>query len=934
MRRHQRIARLPERRTPLRKIVGLLGLLAAWGSLAAIGFADERERFFEQHVRPILVDHCVACHGPNTQEGGLRLDSRSGIIAGGDSGSALVIGQPDKSLLISAIQRQGDLAMPPEDPLRPEQIARLMQWIQDGAFWPQAAASTGSLVDQHWSLMPVREPQIDTTQSLDWAQSKTDALLLRRLAEVDLTPSGIADRQTLIRRLSYDLRGLPPAPDEVERFLADPSPDAVSRLVDRWLATPQFGEQWARHWLDVARYADNKGYVFFEKQDYPWAYTYRDYVIRALNSDRAYHRFVIEQLAADQLDDLESPSDLAALGFITVGGHFINNTHDIIDDRIDVITRGLLGLTVACARCHDHKYDPISQADYYALYGVLRSSVEPLVPPPLDPVKSESLTEYNATLQDRHQALIDFVTGKYEKLIEGSRQRIDEYLVAVFRRRTHPSAEEFMLIADPNDINPAMITRWEAYLDRIATQDHPIWGPWAAALEQCDEAGRVDLSESLSKQASRWNPLLVDQLTQTAPADVSGLAQIYGQVFRDIDDQWQSETSVSNADRLAENARESLRQELYGEGTPADLPPELDWGFLSLFPDRATQNEYKKLLKSLEEWLVNPAEAPARAMVLIDHERPADARVFLRGNPNRLGEVVPRRFLSLLDPTQTSFTNGSGRRELADAIVDPNNPLTDRVMVNRTWMHLLGQPLVSTPADFGLRSESPTLPDVFDQTVIEFRRSQHSPKALIRRLVLTSTYQQESLWRAEGEVIDPGNRYFWRQHSKRLQFEAMRDTLLAAANRLSQQIGGPSEDLVQQLGHRRTVYGYINRLDVPPILTTFDFPNPSVMNPMRQRTTVAPQALFWLNQPHILTLAEEVENRADLKDLDPEAKLQRLALILWGRPATPDELDWALEFLESSNPAGSEEGNQTIDSQAWVPLIHAFLMSNETVFID
>jgi mono/diheme cytochrome c family protein len=929
-----RTAKPPERRTCLHRIAGLLGLLATWASLTGSGYADERERFFEQHIRPILVDHCVACHGPNTQEGGLRLDTRSKMISGGESGPALVVGQPNKSLLIAAIQRQGDLAMPPDDPLSPEQIARLIQWIQDGAFWPQATTTTESLAEQHWSLRPVREPPLDMPQPLDWAQSKIDALLLGRLAQVGLAPSAIANRRTLIRRLSYDLRGLPPTPDEIDRFLTDPSPDAVSRLVDRWLATPQFGEQWARHWLDVARYADNKGYVFFEKQDYPWAYTYRDYVIRALNSDRAYNRFVVEQLAADQLDDLESPSDLAALGFITVGGHFINNTHDIIDDRIDVITRGLLGLTVACARCHDHKYDPISQTDYYALYGVLRSSVEPLVPPPLDPVKSESLTEYNATLDERHQALIDFVTRKYDTLIQGSRQRINEYLVAVFRRRTHPSAEEFMLIADPNDINPAMITRWEAYLDRIATQDHPIWGPWATALAQCDESDRVDLAETLADHASSWNSLLVEQLTLAAPKDVESLAGIYGQVFRDIDDQWQSESSSSDLGRLAEDSRESLRQELYGEETPADLPPELDWGFLSLFPDRATQNEYKQLLKSLEEWLVNPAEAPARAMVLIDHERPADARVFLRGNPNRPGEVVPRRFLTVLDPAQTAFATGSGRRELADAIIDPDNPLTDRVMVNRTWMHLMGQPLVSTPADFGLRSQSPNLPELFDQAVVDFRRAHHSPKALIRRLVLTSSYQQRSFGRAEAERIDPENQYFWRQHSKRLQFEAMRDTLLVAADRLSQQIGGPSEDLVQQLGHRRSLYGFINRLDVPPILTTFDFPNPSVMNPMRQRTTVAPQALFWLNQPHILTLAEEVESRIDLKDLDAEAKLHRLALILWGRPATQNELEWALEFLAVSDPTVNGEGKRTFDEQAWVPLIHAFLMSNETVFID
>ena len=298
----------------------------------------------------------MGCHGPNVQEGGLRLDTRTGVFQGGDSGPAVMPGQAEKSQLITAIRRTEDRAMPPEEALAPKDIESLRQWIADGAFWPSDTDDSDSLGEQHWSLIPIREPRLPVDPDSNWPHKKVDALLLKRLVDQQLTPSPQVNLRTLIRRLSYDLKGLPPELDEIERVLEDSSPDAISRLVDRFMASPRYGEHWARHWMDVARYADNKGYVFFEQPEFPWAFTYRDYVIRALNQDRPYDRFVMEQLAADKLDDLESPADMAALGFITVGGHFVNNTHDIIDDRIDVVTRGLMGLTVTCARCHDHKY--------------------------------------------------------------------------------------------------------------------------------------------------------------------------------------------------------------------------------------------------------------------------------------------------------------------------------------------------------------------------------------------------------------------------------------------------------------------------------------------------------------------------------------------------------------------------------------------------
>ena len=367
-------------------LVAVLGILAT--SATVLAAEPSAVEFFETQVRPVLAANCFECHGPKKQESDVRLDSREAMMIGNSDGPVVVPGDPDRSRLVKAIRRQGDIKMPPDKPLPQPAVEALASWIKAGAPWPEkdaaisaasSAESIAAAAKRHWAFQPVREPPIPSVQNSAWLKNSVDAFVLTRLEAGHIPPAPAADRRTLIRRATFDLIGLPPTPTEVDDFVGDKSSNAFARVVDRLLASPRYGERWGRYWLDVARYADTKGYVFMEERKYPFAYVYRDWVIEALNNDLPYDKFLIEQIAADRLANHDDGS-LAAMGFLTVGRRFLNNRPDIIDDRLDVICRGMMGLTVTCARCHNHKFDPIPTEDYYSLYGVLASSIEKQVP--------------------------------------------------------------------------------------------------------------------------------------------------------------------------------------------------------------------------------------------------------------------------------------------------------------------------------------------------------------------------------------------------------------------------------------------------------------------------------------------------------------------------------------------------------------------------
>ena len=897
------------------------------------------DEFFERRVRPVLAAHCISCHGSRQQKGGLRLDSRAALLRGGERGAAIHPGQPAESLLLHAVTYRGELQMPPDGPLPPTAVAALQRWISEGAAWPAAEGerlSADSSVRWHWAFQEVRSPTPPREITAGWSRNPIDRFVQWRQQGRGLLPSPPAELRTLVRRLSFDLLGLPPAPAQVEAVVRDLRPDRLSRLVDRWLASPQYGERWARHWLDIARYADNKGYVFFEDQSFPWAYTYRDYVVNAFNRDLPYDRFVRQQLAADQLDLGADRRPLAAMGFLTLGGHFMNNIHDIVDDRIDVVSRGLLGLTVTCSRCHDHKYDPISQADYYSLYGVFRSSYEPTTPPLFEPPpQTEQYDKFKLEMERRDQQLREFVEAKHRDLVTTTRQRLDEYLVAVKRTRGQPPTDNFMLLTDTGAINPAMLLRWQVYLGKTIQQSHPVWRPWSALCELSE----AEFSSAAAALVARWqdssgessvNPLVLESL-DPPPVSIEGVAKAYGRLFKQIDQRWQNELQQALAAErpqptaLQDAPSEQVRRELYGKHSPVMVPPIFGWGFIALFPDRGTQGEYKKLLKAVEEWSRKGDGAPPRAMVMLDRENPFQPRIFQRGNPNRMGRSVPRRFLEFLSPQGQAFAHGSGRRELAEAIVARENPLTARVLVNRVWQHHFGRGLVGTVSDFGTRSTPPTHPDLLDFLATQFVRSGWSIKRLHRQILDSATYLQASDDRTAAAQADPENRLLWKMNRRRLSFEATRDSLVAVSGDLDCQMGGPPVELLKPgFVPRRTLYGFINRMDVDPLLTTFDFPNPAATSGQRETTTVAPQSLYLMNNAFVEEAARRLAQRTDVVGVpEVEARLQRLYALLFARPASLREIELAVGFLGAD-----------VNLEKWTRYVQTLLMGNEFVFLD
>jgi len=894
-------------------------LFTHWGapnSHAADPIDSASLDFFESKIRPLLVENCHACHSQESgkSKGGLFLDSRQGLLSGGSRGPAIVAGNPSQSLLIQAVRHEHpELKMPADAPrLSDAQLGDLEAWIAMGAPDPRTGPSPakGSIEKQaknHWAFQPIRDVPPPAVKETSWPSNPVDHFILAKLEEAGMRHAPPADRRTLIRRAYFDVTGLPPSVAEVEDFLRDDAPDAYERLVDKLLDSSRYGEKWARHWLDVARYADTKGYVFEEERRYPYAYTYRDYVIQSLNNDLPFNQFIIEQLAADRLDLGEDKRPLAAMGFLTLGRRFLNNQNDIIDDRIDVTSRGLMGLTVSCARCHDHKFDPIPIEDYYSLYGVFSSSREPGEKPLLGAASLPP--EHPAYLEEktkRETELSEFTRQKQAEVLADLRKRGGEYMLAAHEGAALGDASKLESLAKERKLDAGVVRRWVAYL-KDKTQD-PLFGPWIALAglpaEGLEEAIPAAIGKFKSEPPFPVNPILLEALSHKNPKSLAEVSEVYGKVFESISSKWAEVAKEGGKPSTLPPDEEPIRLALFDDGAPPNIPA----GDIPRLYDVPTAQKSRALRRKSEELDAVHPGAPPRAMVMLDNDTPAKPVVFVRGNPNNRGKSVPRQFLGLLaGESRQPFQSGSGRLEMAQAIASDTNPLTPRVIVNRIWLQYFGNGLVRTPSDFGLRSEPPTHPGLLDHLAANFVAQGWSLKKLHRQILLSSAYRQSSHNAEDYSQSDPANELLSRMPRKRLELEPFRDTLLAVSGDLDSKFGGQPVDLFGSPStSRRTIYGFVERQNLPGLFRTFDFASPDASSPQRFKTTVPQQALFMMNSPFVLEQTRAFVRREEfLSATFDEDKVRALYRAALQRSPSPEELAASLAFVAEArdNPA-------------------------------
>lgn len=909
-----------------------LGLgLCAWIGAGAASVAaaqppapDARagEEFFETKVRPILAEHCQSCHGPNKEFSGLRLDSLERATKGGDLGPAVVPGNPGESLLVQAITHEGDLdlKMPPERPKLPDEaIGAIVEWIRMGAPWPEGRPTDDpeSAARGHWAFRPIERPEVPVPPAPGaGASNPIDAFVEAGLREGGMEPAPPADKLALLRRAHFDLTGLPPTWDEVRAFLEDDSPDAFAKVVDELLASPHYGERWGRHWLDVARYADTKGYVFQEERRYPYSHTYRDYVIRAFNEDLPYDRFVMEQIAADRMDLGDDTRPMAAMGFLTIGRRFLNNQQDIIDDRIDVVTRGLMGLTVACARCHDHKYDPIPTEDYYSFYGVFDSSTEPSEPPilkgPGEPTP-EGDEDYRKRIAEEEAKVAAFLDETRAAKVRDLRERVGEYWLAAFEIEFRADHAELDAAARRRELRPELLRfaarRWGEALNRESVP--PALTVWARYRKLAADGWPAEPPAELERELAEAGAAWAEALIRPAPSSAAELAERHAALFK------KALADRAEGGDAADPGTGGLREWLLAEGGP--IEPGASFNERQ-FLDRADRNRLQELRRNVDRLKANHPGSPERAMALVDKPEPRDAPILIRGNPGRPGALAPRRFLKLIDgEAREPFRDGSGRLELARRIVSPDNPLTARVLVNRVWQHHFGAGLADSPSDFGTRSDPPSHPELLDWLAWTFMHEDGwSIKTLHRRIMLSETYQRSSDHPRASEYaeLDPTNRRLWKFNRRRLDFEALRDATLAVAGRLDRTMGGKSVSIVDPpFATRRTVYAYIDRQNLEGLFRSFDFADPNISIGKRFVTTVPQQALFLMNSPFQMEQARALaDSVASAGSGTPGDRVVELYRRLFGRDPSAEEFRLGVEFLTAGEARDREDAGASRES--------------------
>ncbi|MEQ8787190.1 MAG: PSD1 and planctomycete cytochrome C domain-containing protein [Pirellulaceae bacterium] len=909
--------------------------------------AAESLEFFEKSVRPLLVKHCYECHSTDEVNGGLTLDSRAGVLKGGDSGPAIVAGDPDNSLLIEAVRyKNSDLQMPPQNALSATEIAALEKWVTMGAPDPRVATAAaakprmGMSIEEgrrFWSLQPVADPPIPPVNNSDWARTPIDAFVLAKLEAAGLQPAPPADKRTLLRRVTYDLTGLPPTPEEVQAFLDDDSPEAWGAVVERLLNSPHYGVRWGRHWLDVARYADSNG--LDENLAYGNAWRYRDYVVDAFNNDKPFDRFLIEQLAGDLLPQADRETRTAT-GFLSLGAKVLAEPDkekllmDIIDEQLDTTGKVFLGMTLGCVRCHDHKFDPLKQTDYYALAAIFKST-QTLGDTNTGAIKHwheysyadeaerERLKQVEARIAEKKAAASKFKSQTMAKLRDEARAKATEYLIAAAGFDTSMPLTQVASIAEPLGLHPRILHHCRLHLDYH--QDDPL--------------------------LAKWHEL-------AAAGDAAGIEQHYRPLFE------RSKAAFAEAKKkdakvtsLDDPQLEAARAALNDASGLLAVPPKPEFAF-----DAETLAEYDRLM---EEARLIESSAPDESAVMgvADGAVLSSLPIHIRGSHRNLGDPVAREFPEVMRTSSVRPVlpnSRSGRLELARWMASTQHPLTARVFVNRVWRWHFGEGLVKSTDNFGVLGDRPSHGELLDWLARRFMESGWSVKELHRLILASNVYRMASsspqAEKAEG--VDPENRLLWKFRLQRLEAEQIRDAILAVCGRLDTTLGGKtiplrnrqfvfnhtSVDHTKYDSLRRAIYLPVVRNNVYTLFEQFDFPDPTMPTGSRNSTVVAPQALLLMNSDLVMDSADAMAAQLMEHTADDLARVQQAYQRAFARPPSGEETERAVEFVraltaadageaQSGEGPSSDAQSTRAEQRAWALFCQSLLASNEFLYL-
>ncbi|QDU09937.1 DUF1553 domain-containing protein [Gimesia aquarii] len=948
--------------------------------------------FFEKKIRPVLVEHCYECHSgePDVESASFVVDTREGMLQGGDSGKAVVPGNLKQSLILQAIEHDPDFyAMPPDEKLPVQVINDFKKWIQMGAPDPRKGKATTRpktkkqlAIDfdkerEFWSFRPLKNPKVPDVKDKTWSANPIDRFILAKLEQSKLKPVSDADKRTLIRRVYFDLTGLPPSPEEIQEFLNDKSPQAYEHLIDRLLNTPQFGETWGRHWLDLARYADSNGLdinlTFYN------AWRYRDYVIKAFNEDKPYDQFIREQIAGDLLpyeNDAELSRNIIATGFLAMGAKMLSERDkeklrmDVVDEQIDVTGRAFMGMTLGCARCHDHKFDPIPMTDYYALAGIFRSTetvkgnrlnnqfvsgwmTRPL---PIKPEHAAALEKYQSQLKSLEKKLK--ASSKELKSLQNKKDQQehlkslpgivvdDVHAVKTGEWKESIYSKNYLGTGYIHDLNQSKGEKSVRFVP-----DLPAAGKYEVRFAFAGSNGRANRVPVTIHSHQGAKTVYVNQ---SKPAPIDSMFVSLGRF--EFEAGKNSSVVISNkgtSGYVIVDAVQFLpqfelpKQEAALAGAIEARKPE----------DTTRQKKIKSLqvavkkLKSQIAELKEQAPPPAPvALAVGEQPEPGDYRIARRGNIHQLGDKVDRGFLTIASVVKSRPVSPrqSGRLELANWLSRPENPLASRVIVNRVWKHLFGNGLVRSVDNFGHLGEQPTHPELLDYLAIRFVKEGWSIKTLISQIMLSKTYRLSSEFSAAQYEQDPGNHTLWRMNRRRLSAESIRDAVLSISGKIDLKQGGSSVDhypeqavnpnknqKVKENPHqyRRSVYLPIVRGNVPAALAVFDFPAPEMLVGNRPVTTVPAQALFMMNSPFVVEQAQATAQRLleDAKQNDQE-RISQLYLTCLGREAEAAEQTEALQYIESLANSNSDPSAARL--QAWASYCQILFASTEFRFLN